>query len=113
MCSPRSEVGTLQLHQDLEKLVAEFLGKEDAVVFGMGFITNAGNLPAILSKGTLLLSDELNHASIVLGAKLSGARISTFDHNNMTDLESKLRRVSETIATLPYPLPTTLSHIET
>ena len=87
-------MGTCQIHNDLEKLVAEFLGKEDAISFGMGFITNAGNISAILGKGCLLLSDELNHASIVLGAKLSRAKIQTFEHNNMVDFEKKLRKVS-------------------
>ena len=93
MGSPRSEVGTTQLHTDLEKLIAEFLGKEDTVIFGMGFITNAGNLPAILTKGSLLLSDGLNHASIVLGAKLGKTCIKPFKHNDMHDLERKLKRV--------------------
>ena len=93
MCSPRSELGTSQLHTDLESLIAEFLWKEAAIIFGMGFITNAGNLPAILTKGSLLLSDELNHASIVLGAKLGRTSIKTFKHNDMHDLENKLKRV--------------------
>ena len=94
MGSSRTEFGTYQIHHDLEKLIAEFLQKEDAVTFGMGFITNAGNIPAILGKGCLLLSDELNHASIILGAKLSGAKIQTFKHNNMVEFEKKLRKVS-------------------
>ena len=94
MGSSRSEVGTCQIHNDLDKLIAEFLGKEDVITFGMGFITNAGNIPAILGKGCLLVSDELNHASIVLGAKLSAAKIQTFKHNDMIDFEKKLRKVS-------------------
>ena len=94
MGSPRSEVGTCQIHNDLEKLVAEFLGKEDAISFGMGFITNAGNIPSILTKGSLLMSDELNHASIVLGARLGTTTIRTFQHNDMHDLERKLKKVS-------------------
>ena len=94
MGSPRSEAGSIQLHTDLENLIAEFLGKEDTVIFGMGFITNSGNIPALLGKGCLLLSDELNHASIVLGAKLSGAKVHSFRHNDMTDFERKLRKVS-------------------
>ena len=94
MCSPRLEVGSSQLHIDLEDLIAEFLCKEESIIFGMGFITNAGNLPAILTKGSLLLSDELNHASIVLGAKLGKPSIRTFKHNDMYDLERKLKRVT-------------------
>ena len=94
MASPHSEAGTIQLHTDLESLIAEFLSKEDCMIFGMGFITNAGNIPSLLGKGCLLLSDELNHASIVLGAKLSGAKVQSFLHNDMTDFEKKLRKVS-------------------
>ena len=92
--SSRTEFGTYQIHHDLEKLIAEFLQKEDAVTFGMGFITNAGNIPAVLGKGCLLLSDEFNHASIILGAKLGTNTIRTFQHNDMRDLERKLKKVS-------------------
>ena len=92
--SPRSEVGTYQFHRDLEKLIAEFLGKEEALIFGMGFITNAGNIPAILTKGTLVMSDEYNHASIVLGIRLGTTTVRTFQHNDMHDLERKLKKVS-------------------
>ncbi|KAI6656915.1 Serine palmitoyltransferase 2-like [Oopsacas minuta] len=92
MGSTRSEVGSIQLHTDLENLIAEFLGKEDAITFGMGFITNAGNIPAILGKGCLLMSDELNHASIILGSKLGGVKVQTFNHNDMVDFEKKLRK---------------------
>ena len=87
----------MQLHTELENLIAEYLRKEDSIIFGMGFITNAGNIPALLGKGCLLLSDELNHASIVLGAKLSGAKVQSFRHNDMTEFEKKLRNVSTMI----------------
>lgn len=90
--SPRHEFGTLDIHHKLEKLLAEFLQVEDAVVFGMGFATNSTNIPALAGKGCLLLSDELNHASLILGCKLSGATIKVFKHNDMTDLEAKLRQ---------------------
>ena len=70
------------MQKQLEKLVAEFLHVEDSVVFGMGFATNSLNLPAIVNKGCLILSDELNHASLCLGARMSGARIKTFKHNS-------------------------------
>lgn len=73
ICSPRNEVGTTKLHIELEKLVAEFLGVEDAVTFGMGYATNSCNIPALLmGKNCLVISDELNHASLVMGCKLSG-----------------------------------------
>lgn len=91
LASPRVELGTNKLHLDLEQLTARYLGVEDAIVFGMGFATNALNLPALLYPGCLVLSDEKNHASIILGLRLSGATIKVFKHNNMKDLEKVLR----------------------
>lgn len=89
--SPRRELGTCPLHLELEKLTARFLGVEDAIVFGMGFATNALNLPSLLSRGCLVVSDEKNHASIILGIRLSGATTKVFKHNNMKDLERVLK----------------------
>ncbi|NWX10712.1 SPTC3 palmitoyltransferase, partial [Caloenas nicobarica] len=91
VCSTRQEMGTLDKHVEIEKLVAKFLGVEDAMVFGMGFATNSMNIPALVGKGCLILSDELNHTSLVLGARLSGATIRIFKHNNMQSLENLLR----------------------
>lgn len=90
-CGSRQELGTLDIHKRLETLVAEFLGTESAMTFGMGFATNSMNIPTLVSKGCMILSDELNHASLILGARLSGASIRVFKHNNMEDLELKLR----------------------
>ncbi|CAL5871145.1 uncharacterized protein PFLUO_LOCUS5391 [Penicillium psychrofluorescens] len=89
--STRAEVGTQDLHQEVEGLVATFVGKEDSMVFSMGFGTNASIFPALVSKGCLIISDELNHASIRFGSRLSGASIAMFKHNDMKDLEVKLR----------------------
>ncbi|KAK5664310.1 hypothetical protein OQA88_528 [Cercophora sp. LCS_1] len=90
-CSPRADSGTSDLAVEVEREIAQFVGKPAAMVFSMGFVTNAGSFPALVSKGCLLLSDELNHASIRIGARLSGAVIRSFKHNNMDDLEKKLR----------------------
>jgi serine palmitoyltransferase len=81
ICSPRQEFGTQKIHKDLEERLAKFLGVEDAITFGMGFATNSMNIPTLVGKGCLILSDELNHASLVLGARLSGATIKIFKHN--------------------------------
>lgn len=78
----RQQYGTNDLHIELEKLTAEFLGVEDAITFGMGFATNALNIPALLSPGCLVVSDELNHASLILGIRLSGATVKVFRHNS-------------------------------
>jgi len=90
-CSSRHELGTSEQHIELERLTARFLGVEDAMVFGMGFATNSLNIPALLSPGCLVLSDEKNHASLILGLRLSGATIKVFKHNNMASLERHLR----------------------
>ncbi|XP_006894811.1 PREDICTED: serine palmitoyltransferase 3 [Elephantulus edwardii] len=89
--STRQEMGNLDKHRELEDLVAKFLNVEAAMVFGMGFATNSMNIPALVGKGCLILSDELNHTSLVLGARLSGATIRTFKHNNAQNLEKHLR----------------------
>jgi serine palmitoyltransferase len=91
MSSTRSDVGTSDLHVEVEQLIADFVGKQDAIVFSMGFVTNAASFPALAGKGSLIISDELNHSSIRFGARLSGAMVTTFKHNNMKDLERLLR----------------------
>lgn len=74
---------------ELERATARFVGTEDAIVFGMGFATNALNLPSLVSPGCLVLSDEKNHASLILGLRLSGATIKVFRHNSMYILIGK------------------------
>jgi serine palmitoyltransferase len=91
MCSPRADVGTSDLHIEVEDLIAKFVGKPAAMVFSMGFVTNAAAFPALLGKGCLIISDELNHSSIRTGTRLSGAIIQTFKHNDMASLEKLLR----------------------
>jgi len=63
------------VHLQLDKMVADFVGKEDAITFGMGFATNSVGIPALVGKGCLILSDALNHASIVAGVRGSGAKV--------------------------------------
>ncbi|KAK4696523.1 serine palmitoyltransferase, partial [Lecanoromycetidae sp. Uapishka_2] len=91
MASPRGDVGTSDLHTEVEELIARFVGKESAMVFSMGFGTNATAFPALIGKGCLVVSDELNHASIRFGARLSGAILEIFKHNDVKDLERLLR----------------------
>ncbi|XP_073528317.1 serine palmitoyltransferase 3-like isoform X1 [Phyllobates terribilis] len=91
VCSTRHEMGHMDKIQELEDLVAEFLNVDAAMVCSMGFATNSTNIPALVGKGCLILSDELNHTSLILGARLSGATIRVFQHNNMGNLEKLLR----------------------
>ena len=67
--------GTTGRHVELERLVADFLGKEAAITCGMGFATNSAFLPLLAGKGCLIISDSLNHASIVAGVRGSGAKV--------------------------------------
>ncbi|CAJ0836584.1 14678_t:CDS:2 [Entrophospora sp. SA101] len=90
-CSSRIEVGTLDLHLQVESLIARFVGKPAAMVVSMGYATNSTTFPALASKGCLIISDELNHSSIVFGSRLSGAFIRVFKHNSMEDLENLLK----------------------
>jgi serine palmitoyltransferase len=90
MYASRTEGGTSELHVHVEELIARFIGKESAMIFSMGFGMNATIFPSLVSKGCLIISDELNHASIRFGSRLSGAVIKMFKHNDMADLERLL-----------------------
>jgi serine palmitoyltransferase len=91
LCSPRSELGSLCLHSELEQVVARFMGTEAAAVFSMGYGTNSTAIPALLGREALIISDSLNHTSIVNGARASPAPIRVFRHNDPRHLEEILR----------------------
>jgi len=93
--SPSQELGQLPVHAELEDFVARFVGKEAALVVGMGFATNSTIIPALVGAGDLILSDSLNHNSIVEGARLSGAKVQPFRHNDAAHLEVLLQRACE------------------
>lgn len=87
----RLEGGSSDLHTVSEALVAKFVGMEDALISSMGFATNSTFIPALVGKGCLVISDELNHASIRFGVRISGASVRMFKHNDMDALETLLR----------------------
>jgi len=89
--SSRSEFGTMTLHREVEVRMAKYLSKEDCIIFGMGFTTNACTIPALVSKGCLIISDSLNHASLVAGCRASGAKIKVFEHNDTAQLDKVVR----------------------
>lgn len=91
----RSIAGTLSLHVELEHRLAKFKGVEDAITFQSGFNSNGAVLPALVGKEDVVFSDELNHASIIDGARLSGARIVRYEHNNPEALEDKIRETGD------------------
>ncbi|RVX17924.1 Long chain base biosynthesis protein 2a [Vitis vinifera] len=90
-CSTRVDGGTTTLHKEVEECVANFVGKPAAIVFGMGYVTNSAILPVLIGKGGLIISDSLNHNSIVNGARGSGATVRVFQHNIPSHLEKVLR----------------------
>lgn len=92
MCTSFAEGGYTTQHQQLERTVADFVGKPAALVFNMGYATNSLSIPALLGKGSLIISDCLNHASIVNGARASGATIRVFKHNDANNLDALLRQ---------------------
>jgi len=87
----RTIAGTMKLHMDLEEQIARFKQVEACVVFQSGFTANAGAVSAILGKDDLIVSDELNHASIIDGARLSKASIQVFKHKDLADCERILQ----------------------
>ena len=92
--------GTLALHTQLERELAEFLNKEDVITFSTGFQSNLGIISAIVGRNDFIISDKENHASIYDGCKLSYGKMLRYNHNDMESLEYMLERVPETAGAL-------------
>ncbi|HEX3570216.1 MAG TPA: glycine C-acetyltransferase [Acidobacteriaceae bacterium] len=90
----RTIAGTMSLHMELEEKIAAFKNVEACVVFQSGFAANAGTVSAILGKEDFIISDELNHASIIDGARLSRAKIKVFRHKDVAHAEELLKEVA-------------------
>src|ERR1700752_2469977 len=90
----RTIAGTMKIHMELEEKIARFKNVEACVVFQSGFAANAGTVSAILGKEDFILSDELNHASIIDGARLSRAKIKVFRHKDVAHCEELLKEVA-------------------
>lgn len=87
----RLTTGNTVIHEMLEEKIAAFKHTEAALVFNSGYVANLAVLSTLMGKGDVIFSDELNHASIVDGCRLSGARIVVYRHNDMEDLEEKIQ----------------------
>ncbi|KPL58190.1 glycine C-acetyltransferase [Rossellomorea vietnamensis] len=87
--------GTLDLHVKLEEKLAEFKGTEAAIAYQSGFNCNMAAISAVMDKNDAILSDELNHASIIDGCRLSKAKIIRFGHSDMEDLRAKAKEAKE------------------
>ena len=83
--------GNMKLHEELERKIAELKGTEAALVFNSGFQANTGILPVLVGEGDVILSDALNHASIIDGCRLSRAKIAVYGHCDMEQLERGLK----------------------
>jgi glycine C-acetyltransferase len=91
----RTIAGTMKVHMELEEKIARFKNVEASVVFQSGFTANAGTVSAVLGKEDFIISDELNHASIIDGARLSRAKILVFRHKDVAHAEEQLKSVAK------------------
>jgi glycine C-acetyltransferase len=96
----RMLAGTLTLHTELEEVIADFKHTEAAVTFSSGYATNLSVIATLLGRGDYVISDKLNHASIVDGCLMSGAKFLRFRHNDMEALEARLQQIPDGAAKL-------------
>jgi len=89
-CSSRIFAGTTSLHIQLEKELSEFKGEEATLLFPTGYMTMLGTIYALVGESDIVLSDQLNHASIIDGVRLSRAQVKIYEHNDMSSLEENL-----------------------
>jgi len=92
--------GTLTLHDELEETIANFKHAEAAITYTSGYATNLTVISTLMGRGDYVISDKLNHASIVDGCLMSGAEFRRFKHNDMNDLENRLQQIPDGIAKL-------------
>src|SRR4249919_3926468 len=90
----RTIAGTMTLHHELERRFADFKHAEAALMFQSGFTANAGTVAAILRKEDVIVSDQLNHASIIDGARLSRAQIKVFEHRDADSADAALKETA-------------------
>jgi glycine C-acetyltransferase len=91
LSSVRFICGTQDIHKELEKKIAEFLGTEDTILYAAAFDANGGVFEPLFNEEDAIISDALNHASIIDGVRLCKAQRYRYEHNNMDDLEAKLK----------------------
>ncbi len=96
----RTLAGTLRIHRELEETIAEFKHAEAAITYSSGYATNLSVISTLMGRGDYVLSDKINHASIVDGCLMSGAEFRRFRHNDMDDLERRLQQIPNGAAKL-------------
>jgi len=92
--------GTLDIHEEFEKELAEFTGKDAALIFATGFLANLGTISTLLNKRDIVIVDRLDHASIIDGCRLSGATIRRYKHNDMDELREILKSIPDNVGKL-------------
>jgi glycine C-acetyltransferase len=95
MSSVRFICGTQDIHRELEQKIADFVGMEDAILYAAAFDANGGVFEPLFGPDDAIISDQLNHASIIDGVRLTKSRRMVFKHNDMADLEEKLKEASD------------------
>ncbi|MGB8217332.1 MAG: 8-amino-7-oxononanoate synthase [Candidatus Methanoperedens sp.] len=88
----RLATGNTELYNSLEERIAKFKGTEDALVFSTGYMANTGTISALMKNGDLILSDELNHASIIDGCRMGRAEVAVYPHRDVSCIETALRK---------------------
>lgn len=98
----RLTTGNKTPHQELEEFIAKFKGEESAITFNTGYMANVGTISALCGKNDFVFSDELNHASIIDGIRLSRAKCFVYKHNDMADLERVIKEAAATLDARPF-----------
>ena len=101
----RLTTGNKTPHQDLEEFIAKFKGEESAITFNTGYMANVGTISALCGKNDFIFSDELNHASIIDGIRLSRAKCFVYKHNDMADLARVIQEAEKSRAESALPAP--------
>lgn len=96
----RTLAGSLSVHKELEEVIADFKGTESAITYSSGYVTNLTVVSTLLGRGDYVISDKLNHASIVDGCLMSGAKFLRFQHNDMEALENRLQQLPDHVTKL-------------
>ncbi|WP_163439298.1 8-amino-7-oxononanoate synthase [Fibrobacter succinogenes] len=101
----RLTTGNKSPHQELEEFIAKFKGEESAITFNTGYMANVGTISALCGKNDFIFSDELNHASIIDGIRLSRAKCFVYKHNDMADLQRVIQEADKSRAESALPAP--------
>ena len=101
----RLTTGNKSPHQELEEFIAKFKGEESAITFNTGYMANVGTISALCGKNDFIFSDELNHASIIDGIRLSRAKCFVYKHNDMADLQRVIQEAEKSRAESALPAP--------